>query len=359
MRFSFTDEQQALRESARGFLADHSSSEKVRAAMASELGFDRGVWTRIAQEMGWTAITIGEEYGGLGLGYVELIALLEEMGAHLLCSPFFSSICLGANALTAAATDEQRAEYLPGIASGATIATLALTESKGRWDACGIEATARRDGSEFVLDGVKSYVPDGHAADLLLVAARAPASTGENEVGLFAVRADASGLQRSALPTMDQTRRRAEVVLDGVRVAQSALLGGTMDAWPSLVKTLQLGASALILAKALCPLVRLLPCFRLLFRLQACKRAGLRFVGGRVSNWRQTRHNLRGLNQPVSVRLLEPPPLFAILLERAVMLPVQSARSFAAALRLALASFASFALAARPLWGSAESSGSS
>ena len=245
MRFSFTDEQQALRESARGFLADHSSSEKVRAAMASELGFDRGVWTRIAQEMGWTAITIGEEYGGLGLGYVELIALLEEMGAHLLCSPFFSSICLGANALTAAATDEQRAEYLPGIASGATIATLALTESKGRWDACGIEATARRDGSEFVLDGVKSYVPDGHAADLLLVAARAPASTGENEVGLFAVRADASGLQRSALPTMDQTRRRAEVVLDGVRVAQSALLGGTMDAWPSLVKTLQLGAIAL------------------------------------------------------------------------------------------------------------------
>jgi alkylation response protein AidB-like acyl-CoA dehydrogenase len=245
MHFSFTDEQQALRESARAFLADHSSSEQVRAAMASELGFDRGVWTRVAQEMGWTAITIGEEYGGLGLGYVELVALLEEMGAHLLCSPFFSSICLGANVLAVAANEEQKAEYLPGIAAGDAIATLALTEASGRWDASGIAATARRDGSSFVLDGVKTYVPDGHIADLLIVAARAPGSTGEAGVGLFAVSADADGLRRSALATMDQTRRQAKVMLTGVRVPGSALLGGAMDAWPSLAKALQLGAIAL------------------------------------------------------------------------------------------------------------------
>jgi len=245
MRFSFTDEQNALRESARAFLADHSSSEQVRAAMASGLGFDRGVWTRIAQEMGWTAITIGEEYGGLGLGYVELVALLEEMGSHLLCSPFFSSICLGANALAIAANEEQKAEYLPGVAAGDSIATLALTEARGGWDVSGIGTTARRDGSSFVLDGVKTYVPDGSAADLLLVAAREPGSTGEAGVGLFAVRADAGGLHRNALPTMDQTRRQAEVTLNGVRVSGSALLGGAMDAWPAIAKTLQLGAIAL------------------------------------------------------------------------------------------------------------------
>ncbi len=245
MQFSFTDEQQALRESARAFLADHSSSEKVRTAMASELGFDRDVWKRIAQEMGWTAITIGEEYGGLGLGYVELVALLEEMGAHLLCSPFFSSICLGANALSVAANEEQKAEYLPGIAAGDSIASLALTEADGRWDASGIATTARREGSSFVLDGVKTYVPNGHVADLLLVTAREPGSTGERGIGLFAVRCDAYGLQRTALPTMDQTRRQAEVTLASVRVAESALLGGAMDAWPALTTTLQLGAIAL------------------------------------------------------------------------------------------------------------------
>jgi len=245
MHFSFTEDQNALRESARAFLADHSSSEKVRAAMASELGFDRGVWTRIAQEMGWTGITIGEEYGGLGLGYVELVALLEEMGAHLLCSPFFSTICLGANVLAVAANEEQKAEYLPGIAAGDAIATLALTEASGRWDASGIAATARRDGSSFVLDGVKTYVPDGHAADLLIVAARTPGSIGEDGVGLFAVGADADGLRRSALATMDQTRRQAEVTLAGVRVPESALLGGAMDSWPSLAKALQLAAIAL------------------------------------------------------------------------------------------------------------------
>jgi alkylation response protein AidB-like acyl-CoA dehydrogenase len=245
MRFSFTEDQEALRESARVFLADHSSSERVRAAMETELGFDAAVWKRIAAEMGWTAIIIPEEHGGLGLGYVELVALLEEMGAHLLCSPFLESVCLGANALLVAGDEAQKAEHLPGIASGETVATLALTESAGRWDAGGITATARREGGEIVLEGTKTFVPAGHVADLLIVAARAPGSSGENGIGLFAVPADAAGVSRTTLPTMDQTRRQAEVVLDGARIPAAARLGGSDDAWPALAKVLQLGAIAL------------------------------------------------------------------------------------------------------------------
>ncbi len=245
MRFSFTEDQEALRESARSFLDDQSSSEKVRTSMESDLGYDEALWRRIAQEMGWTAVTIPEEYGGLGLGYVELIALLEEMGAHLLCAPFFSTICLGANAILEAGSDEQKQEYLPAIAAGETRVTLALTEADGTWEADAVKATVRSDGGEFVIEGEKHYVPDGHAADLVLVAARQPDSVGESGIGLYAVPANSAGLNRTPLPTMDRTRRQANVKLDQVRVPKGALLGGNDSAWPAIAKTLSLAAIAL------------------------------------------------------------------------------------------------------------------
>ncbi len=245
MHFSFTEDQHALRESARAFLADHSSSARVRAAMESELGYDAQLWQRIAAEMGWTAITVPEQHGGLGLGYIELIALLEEMGAHLLCAPFFESVCFGANAILVAGSDEQKDDLLPGIASGETIATLALLEAGGTWSAAGVAATVRRNGADFVLDGVKTYVPAGHIANLLIVAAREHGSQGTSGVGLFAVPADSPGVRITALPTMDQTRRQAEVRLEGVRVGATSLLGGSMDAWRAVEKILQLAAIGL------------------------------------------------------------------------------------------------------------------
>ena len=121
MRFAFTEEQEALRAAARSFLADHSSPEQVRAAMDTERGWDPAVWRRIGAELGWPAIIIPEAHGGVGLGYVELIALMEEMGRALLCAPFFSSVCLGANALLVGGSDGQQAAHLPGIATGETI----------------------------------------------------------------------------------------------------------------------------------------------------------------------------------------------------------------------------------------------
>ncbi len=232
MDFRFTEEQLELREIARGFLADQAGSEAVRSAMESELGYDPALWKQLGAELGWTSVIIPEEYGGLGLSYVELIALLEVTGEHLLCAPFFSSICLGANALLVAGNDAQKKDYLPGIAAGETRATLAYFDQ--------VATTARAEGADFVLNGVKRHVLDGHCADLFIVSAQ----SGEG-MSLFAVPAGSAGLTRNALPTMDQTRRLAEIRFDDVRVPASALLGEESRARPALAKILQRACIAL------------------------------------------------------------------------------------------------------------------
>jgi alkylation response protein AidB-like acyl-CoA dehydrogenase len=244
VKFAFNETQEELRRSARAFLRERSDSAAVRSAMASARGYDADVWRRIGTELGWTAVTIPEQYGGLGLGYVELVALLEEMGTALLCAPFFSTVCLAANALLAGADEHPKSELLPAIAAGETTATLAFTEANGRWDADAVQTVARPDGAEFVLDGVKRFVPDGHTADLLVVATRRKATSGESGISMFAVHGDTPGMSRRLLPTMDQTRKQAEVRLDGVRVPRSALVGDEGAAWPALRRTLELAAIA-------------------------------------------------------------------------------------------------------------------
>jgi alkylation response protein AidB-like acyl-CoA dehydrogenase len=245
MNLAFDEAQQELRSQARAFLAEHSGSEQIRAAMTSELGFDRAVWKQLSAELGWTALSIPEAYGGLELGPVELIALTEVMGEALLCAPFFSSVCLGAQALLVAASEAQKREFLPAIAEGTTLATLALLEPKGREDAAGIETIARRAGGEWVLSGSKRHVLDGHCADLLVVPARSEGSLGSEGVSLFLVPARSSGLERRALPTLDPTRRQAELTLRDVRVPQSALLGEEGRGWAAFEKTRDLAALAL------------------------------------------------------------------------------------------------------------------
>ncbi len=245
MDFAFNEEQEELRAQARAFLADHSSPEDVRRAMESELGWDADLWKRIGSELGWPAVVVPEAYGGLGLTWVELAALMEVMGEALLCAPFFSSVCLGGTALIVAGSEEQKQQHLPGIAEGGTLATLALTEPAGRWDADGVEALARRDGDGFVLSGTKRFVPDGHTADLIVIAARAEGSRGEAGISLFCVPGESTGLEREALPTMDQTRRQAQLELRDVRVPASALMGEEGGGWPELRRTLDLAAVAL------------------------------------------------------------------------------------------------------------------
>ncbi|MBP8924582.1 MAG: acyl-CoA/acyl-ACP dehydrogenase [Pseudomonadales bacterium] len=250
MEFAFTDEQQMIRETAAQFLADHSTSAAVRAVMAGETGFDATLWQRICGEMCWSAIHIPEAYGGLGLGYVELAAVLEEMGKHLLCAPFFSSICLGANALLVAASDAQKAEFLPLIADGSLRATLAWCDASGRWDGAGISAQCTRREERFLLNGSYRFVVDGHSADLLIVAARAPGSVGNDGISLFAVPAATPGIQRNWLPGMDQTRKLAQIEFDDVLIDAAALLGDEGGAWGALECTLQLATIALAAEQA-------------------------------------------------------------------------------------------------------------
>jgi alkylation response protein AidB-like acyl-CoA dehydrogenase len=225
MNFAFTEEQQELRQAARAFLADHSSSDRIRHAMESERGFDPEVWKQIG-ELGWTSVIVPEAYGGIELGYVELAALMECMGEYLLCAPFFSSVCLAANALLLGGSEAQKQEWLPRIADGQGVATLAHAEAGRGFDATDLACSAERSGGEIVLRGAKRYVVDGAVADLLIVAARAPGSRGDDGVGLFLVPGDAPGLARRELPTMDRTRRQAEIALDGVRLPADARLGG-------------------------------------------------------------------------------------------------------------------------------------
>jgi alkylation response protein AidB-like acyl-CoA dehydrogenase len=244
VNFSFSEEQQELRATARAFLAGACKPEAVRAAMESALGYDEKLWAQIG-ELGWPGVVIPEECGGLGLSWVELVALQEVIGETLAPSPFFASVCLAANAIVAAGDAAQRAALLPGIAAGSTRGALALSEADGRWDADGVAATCERAGDEYVLRGEKRYVVDGASADALVIAARAPGTRGANGISLFALPASTPGVAREAVPTLDQTRRLATLRLDAVRVPAGALLGAEGGAWPALETALQRAAVAL------------------------------------------------------------------------------------------------------------------
>jgi len=245
MEFSFSEDQDELRRAARRFLEVASSEERVRTAMETEQGYDTALWEQLAEELAWTALTIPEEYGGLGMSYLDLHPLMEEMGRALLCAPFFSTICLGANALLLGGNPEQKKRWLPSIAAGDMTATLASTEKNGRWDSTGIEATYARSGAGYVLRGHKHYVLDGHTADLVIVAARSERSQGDQGVSLFVIPADANGMTRSWLPTLDQTRRQAAIELRDVIVPADCLLGDEGQGWSLCERTIDLAMIAL------------------------------------------------------------------------------------------------------------------
>jgi alkylation response protein AidB-like acyl-CoA dehydrogenase len=245
MDFRFSEEQEALREIAQNFLREHSGPPQVRKAMESALGYEQETWQQIAVELGWPSVHIPEAYGGLGLGHVDLAVLLEAMGESLLCSPFFATVVLATNSILEIGTEAQKAQLLPPLAEGQHTATLALTEESGNWLAEDIETLAAPDRDGFVINGKKNWVLDGHSADLLAVVARTPGTTGEEGLSVFWLRADTPGITRIALPTMDQTRRLAQVEFSNVRVGQETLLGDLGKAWPGLCRTLDLAAIGL------------------------------------------------------------------------------------------------------------------
>ena len=237
MNFAFSEEQEELRKIVKQFLNDKSPESEVRRLMETEEGFDEAVWNQMAEQMGLQGLVIPEEFGGSGYSYVELIVVLEEMGRRLLCAPYFSTVVLAANALMHSGDDAAKKDLLPGIASGETKATLAFTEENGRWDEEGITVQATSSGDGWTISGTKMFVLDGHVADLVLVAARTDAG-----VSLFHVAGDASGLTRTSLSTMDQTRKQAKLEFSDT---PATLIGTDGGGWEVLERVLDLTAVAL------------------------------------------------------------------------------------------------------------------
>jgi len=225
MQFTFTPEQLLIREAAQDFFREHGSAQRVRAAMETKLGYDEETWQAMAQEMGWTGITLPESCGGMGLGHVELAILQEEAGRWVHPSPFFNTVCLAAPAILLAATPAQREALLRGIAEGRTRAALVLTGPEGKPGLDGIGITLKKGPRGFTLSGVASYVVYGHAADLLVVAARAPRSRGTAGVSLVALPADTAGVSIEKLVTLDLTRPMARITFNRVSVAAEQILG--------------------------------------------------------------------------------------------------------------------------------------
>ena len=245
MDIGFSEEQELLRETARKFLEGECPTKFVREMMATEHAVTDAFWHQLA-ENGWLGITYPEAEGGSGLGLVDLVVLMEEIGRAVMPGPYPATVLLGGAAIAAAGSPAQRREWLPRIAAGEVKATLAVTEPNARWDAAGITATAREARGGFTLSGGKMFVPDAHLADVLVVAARSrDGSTMEDGVSLFVVPKGTAGLAIRRLPSVDETRKLCEVKLDNVAVPGSALLGELHQGWAPLQRVIDRAAVAL------------------------------------------------------------------------------------------------------------------
>ena len=244
MELALTDEQRMIVQSAERFLAQVADSTAVRTAMASERGYDADTWGRIARELYWPALAIPEAYGGLGLGFVEVSLLQEQLGRRLLPSPFFATCCLATPALLLSQNEALKERWLPQIAAGELSASLAYTSSS-RWDDSGVQVYAQSHGGGYRLNGHYQYVIDGAECDLLIIAARTPGSIGEAGIRLFAVPADTPGISRQRQPTLDQTRSLATITLKDVALTDEHLLSEPGQGWPLLRNVLHIAAIGL------------------------------------------------------------------------------------------------------------------
>ena len=245
MDIGFTEEQELLRDTARRFLESECNTQFVRRRMAEPAAVTDEFWQKLADQ-GWLGIVYPEDEGGSGLGLVDLVVLMEEMGRAVMPGPFLSTVLLGGAAIGDAGTPAQRQQWLPQIAAGTAKAALAWTEPNLRWDAAGVTASAREAAAGFTLSGTKLFVGDAHLADILVVAARTrDGSTMEDGVSLLLVPKDTPGLAITVLPTIDETRKLCEVRLDNVVLPMAALIGKRHRGWVPLSRVIARATVAL------------------------------------------------------------------------------------------------------------------
>ncbi|GBD85755.1 acyl-CoA dehydrogenase [bacterium BMS3Abin02] len=235
--FALTQEQQMLKETTRQFLEDHVDSKVVRDLMEKPDGYDRELW-KAGAELGWHSLAIPEEYGGVGFGFTETSIVIEELGRSLFPGPFLSTVVMATHAILLAGSEQQKQEFLPDVAAGERIMTMALFEGPHGTDPNDIMMRATATDEGWVLDGLKRYVAYGNVADTLVVAART-----ESGVSLFLVPGDAAGLRVGVVPTLDATRRETDVSFD--HVVAGGLLGTEGSAGPVIERVLLLANVAL------------------------------------------------------------------------------------------------------------------
>ncbi|HXH23201.1 MAG TPA: acyl-CoA dehydrogenase family protein [Dehalococcoidia bacterium] len=232
MDLGLSEEQEMLRNVARDFLEKECPEQHVRDMEEDEKGYSPELWKKMA-EQGWQGLIIPEAYGGAGFGFMDLIILIEEFGRALVPGPFIPTT-VAAIALLEAGNEEQKKQWLPRIASGEQIWTLAFTEPSARFDAEGVQLTARKEGNEYVLNGTKLFVRDSHVADNMVVVARTGGS-GEDGISLFVVDAKAPGVTHTLLRTI-ASDKQTEIKFENVRVPAANLLGEEGKAWPVFKK---------------------------------------------------------------------------------------------------------------------------
>jgi len=241
MDLGFDEAQQMLKNSAREFLEQECPTTFVREMEDNERGYTAEFWGKMA-ELGWIGLVLPEEYGGLGLSYFDLTLLLEEMGRAMVPGPFFSTVILGGMSILEAGNDAQKSEYLPQIANGNLIATMALTEPTATYEASGIETTATKLGDGYVINGTKLFVPDAQGADVMVVVARTQESSDPTQgITTFLVDPKAQGVTITPLVTI-AADKQAEVEFKDVSVPASAVLGEVDQGWPTVKRILDLGA---------------------------------------------------------------------------------------------------------------------
>ena len=230
MDFSFTEEQDMLRMSARDFLAKECPKSKVREMDKDERGYDPQTWHHMA-ELGWMGLVFPEEYGGMGAGFMDLVILMEEMGRNILPSPFFSTVALCALPLLEYGSSDQKAKFLPQVSKGEAIWAFGLAESSGRYEASEVGLRAVLKGTDYVLEGHKLFVTDAHVADYILVVGRTrQGERPEDGITLFAVDARGPSVKMESIPTIGGDRQ-FKVSFDGVRVPEDSILGTIGKGW--------------------------------------------------------------------------------------------------------------------------------
>jgi alkylation response protein AidB-like acyl-CoA dehydrogenase len=238
MDFSFSEEQEMLRKTARDFLAENCPKSFAKEMEKDEKGYSSEMWRKMA-ELGWMGLILPEEYGGVGGNFLDLVILVEEMGAALLPGPFIPTVVYSSLPLLHFGTEEQRREFLPKIASGELIMTLALTEPNAtKYDEAEIEVRAGKEDDNWIVNGTKLFVPDAHIAHWLICAARAPEG-----VTLFLVDARSPEINCTLLKTIAEDKQ-CEVSFHKVKVPLRNILGEPGKGWQIIEKVKEWGALA-------------------------------------------------------------------------------------------------------------------